>query len=243
MAGLFALIYFALRGHAGIKDGFEKAKYTDYSKNKAIEDGDIYYDDGWGQTRSTQTNEPVKVLHNDEVSAVIGKSGKVYQARLSEEKLEEVRLRNAIEYCKENGIKYLPFHFNTDYPFEPGYTGIEIETGRKYGITRYGDYYFGYNYYLIYLQDKPHKFWHERRGMINKYLPVHDGTEEMERYYHKHYLEPNFNKEEHPNVTMCRADNRGHYYYTIMHPISEEEGKLRLSEVEKYPAYKSYNNV
>ena len=240
MAGLLGAIFLALAGYGAVKSEVNNAKYSDYSKHTAKENNDVWYNDGWGQARSTQTNEPVKVLSNSECSAVIGKSGKVYQAQLSPEKLEELRLKNAIQYCKENGIKYLPWHFNTNGDNVCS-MGVEIETGKKYviddgGLGNYGRETFE----VTYLRDRPSTL-NTIYGKQKFYLFVNDGTEEEHRYYFKYYHKKGSDKS-HPIAKAVKVPCGG-WYYTRKHIISREDYEERIKEVEKFPKYKNYNVV
>ena len=243
MAGLLSLIFLAFAGHGIAKDEINKAKYTDYSKHKANENGDVYYEDGWGKTKSTQTNEPVNVMHDGSASVVVGKySGKVYQAKLSEEKLEELRLERAIEYCKENGIKYLPWHFYTNArPQAPGDMGIDIETGYRYlvydrSISSQKEYTY------ILLNNKPSRVYHPcHPNGLEVYQALENGTERMEKERSKALHDRNLELYDSlPIAKFVKYEGTTRWYYTQEFRITEEEYNERKKEVEEFPMFIKY---
>ena len=242
MAGLLSAIFLALAGHSVAKTEITNAKYTDYSKNKAKENGDVYYDDGWGNTHATSTNEPVNVMQNGNATVVVGKySGKMYYGSLSREKLEELRLERAIKYCKENGIKYLPWHFYTNAWLDgPGETGIDIETGKRYAVHKRND-----EYTYVSLSDKPTKVYHERSVDYKEYFALNNATEKMYKDKMKALHEATHTGDlklynSLPYVDQIYVNGGMSCYYSQEFFITEEEYNERRKEVEEFPMFVNY---
>lgn len=230
MAGLLGLFGFLSLTGASFFDTIQKDVYSNASKDIAEKlNKEIYYD-GFNRPHWIETNEIVEIINIMGSQTIKGiKTGKIYK-QIDNEKVRkqneiEKMKNNGIKYCKINDIKYFPFYFpNNLIGREFSYnTGIEVETGKKYCCLKWGSN----KYYLLYLEDQPHYYRHERKGIISLYDAQHDkeGSSFIEEY------DSNIRKE---------RGKRDSWYSTKRIFISEEEYKKRITPIEGYP-YISYD--
>ena len=238
MSGLLGLL---ILGGIFTNDLVSKSKRATSSesarKYAQIKKEDMYYD-GFNNLHWTENNELLDVIRIGGVTEYRGRKTNILYKRVesekfSENKKQERRLKEAIEYCKEHNIKYLPYYFPVNIPrHDVLCTGIEIETGKKYLCDRYMNELFS----LIYLEDEPHSYSCEY-GKFKEYDAIHDGTKEMKRVWDK-ALSNNEDYMSIQNVRECHSRDikaLQSTYYTKKYMITREEYKERLSEVEEFP--------
>ena len=239
MAGIFALFFggylLAANLTKSIKNDIESDAMRKCAKNTNKE---IYYDKN-GFPHWTQTDEIVEINKLGNGTKITGiKTKTIYKNEVSKKckirENENAKLMAGIKYCKENGIKYFPYYFPNSLSRRKCWdnTGIEVETGKKYCCYEYGGEYKWRNnklelipnYRLIYLEDNPHRAWHERGGLFFEYDAIHTGEgSKIENL-------KDFSTEKSNN-----ADGKDSFYYTKVYNISAEEAKLRTTELEKFP--------
>lgn len=240
MSGLLALLGLGVLIGASVKDSSRKDMRSMSSRKWAdINNNDIYLD-GYGNYRSTKTNEIVAVQGfkgaNCGYSVVGMNSGHVYTKEKSEAEKEQERFEEALEYCKEHNIKYLQWYFpiNNISRDRPDCTGIEVETGKKYACLRDGYN----NHTLIYLENEPH-YVHSEYGMRREFDAVHNGSEQDYRNFLKALKNRNIEEANQYEVLHClhgdKSCSNDYWYYTKKHHITKEEYDERLNELEEYP--------
>lgn len=240
MSGLLALLGLGALVGASFNDSTRKIMGSKSARKWADINDDLIYMDGYRQYRSTETNEAVVVKGVKGSScgySVIGvKSGRVYAREKSEAEKEQERFEKALEYCKENNIKYLQWYFpiNNISRDRPDCTGIEVETRKKYACLKssYG------NHSLIYLENLPHDV-HSEYGMRKEFDAVHNGTEQDDKNFMKALKNGNIEEANKYKVLHClhgaEISTNEYWYYTKVHQITKEEYDERLTELEEYP--------
>lgn len=240
MSGLLALLGLGVLVGASVKDVTRKDMMSQSARKWADINSDDIYLDGHRQYRSTETNEVVVVKGVKGAScgySVIGvKSGRVYAREKSEAEKEQERFEKALEYCKENNIKYLKWYFpiNNIPRDKPDCTGIEVKTGKKYAClkSRFGDH------ALIYLENLPHDV-HSEYGMRKEFDAVHNGTEQDYKNFRKALKNGNIEEANKYKVLHylhgAEISTNEYWYYTKEHQITKEEYDKRLTELEEYP--------
>lgn len=235
MVGLFGFLFLGGLFGANFMQDNKRAVEGQFAMKAAKQKGEEMYYDGFHNLHWTENNEILNVIKLGGVTEYIGvKSGKVYKTESSEWfdeiKSNEKKLKDGIEFCKEHGIKYFPFHFPQYIGSNnPICTGIEIETGRKYYCDKSKN---GHICSLIYLEDNPHTY-SGSYGKYKEYDAVHDATKEMYQYYINHITDNNIQ-----NVrSLFSRDSKAfkNTYFTKEYKITMEEYKERTKEIDKYP--------
>ena len=232
MAGFLSLLFFGTVLGNSLYESVQSDIGSQIARKNAKTKGEIYYCDGAHSYRATETNELVYVVKDRDGAEIIKgqKTGRIYKEVKSNTEIREAKLKEAIQYCKDNNIKYLPWYFPVNIPRDnPFCTGIEIDTGKKYIIK---GKHIDNQYIMLYLEDNPHRF-HCEYGSFKEYDAVHDGTAEMHKNDYWSALE-----------YVHRSDLNEHNtkYFTRCYIISKEEKEERLKIVERYPfdPYKIY---
>ncbi len=225
MAGLFALLFGGyFLGKNVVQDANERYE-TNLSKNLAKNTGEQLYIDFWNKLHWTETGEEVRLCgakgnHSTGYKIVGVQSGTVYYHEKSDAELLEDKFKAGLEYCKANGIKYLPWKFDTDFGFVKfASSGIEIDTGKRYVFLNYSD-----TYYMVYLEDYPHSIYCPYRGSRRTYDAVHDETRES-------YEKPGFTVAQLRHRTYGGED---YDYYTKIYEVSKEEYLERTTPIKGY---------
>ena len=240
MSGLLGLLILGGLFGANFIEGNKQAIDSQNAKKYAqIKGKDMYYD-GFHNLHWTKNDEVLDEIKIGGITEYVGtKTGTVYKREksetFSEAENQNEKLKNAIKYCEENGIEYLPFHFPVDIPrYSPKCTGIEISTGKKYfcDTNSYGET-------LIYLEDVPHV----SSGQYRKrkiYDAKHDATKEMYRAYQKSIIDATYGVQEVKEERTYDDKANTIVYYTRVYEISEDEYKKRMKEVDDFP-YEFYD--
>lgn len=234
MAGLIALIGGLLLTGNEIKNSVSRDVETKYARELAIKNNEELYYDGYNNPHWTETGELVEVDTFLGGCTIIGKKTKIiYKNEPNILQKKETNFEEAIKYCRDNNIEYLPWYYpNSIFGRTPGCTGIEVKTGKKYICTPGFedrdeiDWTIKINkYYLIYLENKPHDRYSEY-GSFREYDGIHDGSKELKSQ----------------NFRLCseekhygKGKDKNYTYYTRRYIISEEEYHKRTTPLEKYP--------
>lgn len=240
MSGLLGLLILGGLFGADFIEGNKQAVDSQYArKNAQLKGKDMYYD-GFHNLHWTENNEVLDEIKIGGVTEYRGtRSGTVYKREkskaFSEAENQKEKLENAIKYCKENGIEYLPFHFPVDISRNsPKCTGIEINTGKKYFCDRNR-----YGCILMYLEDEPHV----SAGTYGKrkyYDAKHDATKDMHREYKKSITNATYKVQEVREERTYDDKANTIVYYTRVYKISEDEYEKRMKEVDDFP-YECYD--
>ena len=184
MAGFFALLYGTFMLGASTINKAKKDSERASSKKKAIEDNSLTYIVG-GQDYFTENDLPcmythdLKTHHRVIVCTKGINEGKILYdfdaLKLSD---EAAKLNKAIEEAKHNNKQFLYYSFPVDVIYDNSYTGIEIETGRKYLVYELS------RCYLQYLEDKPTTIFRN-----NRYVSVYKLKGECIKITKEEYME------------------------------------------------------
>ena len=151
MAGFFALLYATLGLGSAFHEDVKTTMYKNESKEKAIKNNDLTYTDGRGNEYYIDTDSRcetvidtrtghrvIRELNNKGVSTRI-----LYDYDALAEYREKIQFEDAVNKAKHYGKKYFYWKFNhQDVHGICKYTGYEVETGKRYIVSRSGNTYF-----------------------------------------------------------------------------------------------------
>lgn len=177
MAGFFALLYASLGLGSMMHEDVKKTIYMNEAKEKAIENGNLTYMDGYGNEYFIKTDTLCETISDS-------KSGHRIIRELNRRRIPTGRVlwdydaiknmtsiinfENALEKAKEKGMKYFRWQFpNSGVPGTLKFTGYDIEKQKKYIVSEFSPN----SYCCYYLEDSPRKKWMPN-GVYKTYYQV-----------------------------------------------------------------------